>query len=65
MGVITFGWRRKSPGAAALHDARELRRRYGANAEQWCDIALMGKVDDAKRRMLEQIRLALKDTPPD
>lgn len=64
MGVITFGRRRKGPSAAAFHDAAALRRRYGANAEQWCEIGLAGQSDASRRRALEDIRLALKQTPP-
>jgi hypothetical protein len=63
MGMISFGRRRKTPGAAALHDALELRRRYGADAEQWCETGLLGAHDEAKRRALEEIRLALRKTP--
>ena len=63
MGMITFGKRRKGPCAAALHDARELRRRYGVNAEQWCEIGLLGPVDARQRKALEDIRAALKETP--
>jgi hypothetical protein len=61
--MISFGRRRKGPGAAALHDALQLRRRYGASAEQWCDLGLAGPLDDSRRRLLEDIREALKETP--
>jgi hypothetical protein len=56
-------WRKRPPGAAAMHDAIELRRRYGVNAEQWCEIGLLGAHDEKKRRALEAIREALKSTP--
>jgi hypothetical protein len=61
--MSSFGRRREGPGPAALHDAAQLRRRYGANAEQWCDIGLASAKDEHRRRTLEDIRLALKQVP--
>ncbi|OYX31920.1 MAG: hypothetical protein B7Y99_09300 [Caulobacterales bacterium 32-69-10] len=63
MSFISFGRRRKGPGPAALRDAAQLRRRYGAKAEQWCEIGLAGLTDETRRRTLEDIRQALKETP--
>jgi hypothetical protein len=48
---------------AAMHDAYELRTRYGANAEQWCEIGILGARDPEKRRQLESIRAALAEMP--
>lgn len=42
-------------------DARQLRASYGPEAEQWCEVGLVGVAGDAaKRRRLEQIRRALR-----
>ena len=48
---------------AALHDAYQLRLRYGNSAEQWCDLGLMAARDPTKRRELESIRHALAEVP--
>lgn len=63
MSFMSFGRRRKGPGPAALHDAAQLRRRYGANAEQWCEIGLAGVKDESRRKTLQDIREALRQTP--
>jgi hypothetical protein len=45
---------------AALHDAHELRLRYGDDAERWCELGLMAARDPVRRRELESIRQALE-----
>ncbi len=63
---MLWPFQRPKPGAlkqAALHDAYQLRLRYGNSAEQWCDLGLMAARDPAKRRELESIREALSEMP--
>lgn len=63
---MLWPFQRANAGAlrqAALHDAYQLRVRYGHSAEQWCDLGLMAARDPARRRELESIRQALAEVP--
>ena len=64
MAWLSFRRGRLSVDAQALHDAHELRARYGVNAEEWCEIGLLGAADPEKRRLLKRIRQALAEVPP-
>jgi hypothetical protein len=48
---------------AALHDAQELRARFGPQAEQWCEAGLKTTDNPRKRRELKSIRAALHRVP--
>jgi hypothetical protein len=63
MTWLSFPRRRPSAPLEALREAKDLRRRYGANAEQWCEIGLLAAGDPDKRKLLRNIREALNDLP--
>lgn len=48
---------------AALHDAQELRSRYGAEAERWCEVGLHTAADSRQRKLIKRIRAALNQLP--
>jgi hypothetical protein len=48
---------------AALHDAQELRSRYGPDAERLCEAGLESAGSAEKRRLLKTIRRALDRLP--
>ncbi len=49
--------------AAVLHDAVELRRRYGCEAELWCEAGMLSSTSRPTRRLLGQIHKALEQVP--
>lgn len=63
MGWLWLGRRKPLLDADALHDARELRCRYGAGAEEWCELGLLAAAEPSKRRALKRIRTALAQVP--
>ena len=63
MGILSRFVRDKSEAAAVLHDAIELRRRYGQEAELWCEAGMVSAPSGATRRLLKEIRKALADLP--
>lgn len=63
-----MAWLALNPGdraldRAALHDAQELRSRYGAQAEQWCETGLQSAISERQRKLLKRIRAALNRLP--
>ena len=59
MSLATWFNSKQEEMERVLHDARELRARYGDEAERWCDTSLSGPIDDEQRRLLKQLRRAL------
>ncbi len=63
MGFLSMFGRDKIETAAVLHDALELRRRYGDEAELWCEAGIYSAPSPATRRLLKQIHKALASLP--
>jgi len=63
MGILDLFGRDKAHAEAVRHDAAELRRRFGDEAELWCEAGILGAADGATRRLLKEIRKALDDVP--
>jgi hypothetical protein len=63
MGMLSMFVRDKAQAAAVIHDAVELRRRYGREAELWCEAGIHSAPSGATRRLLRQIHKALADLP--
>ncbi|HTK35700.1 MAG TPA: hypothetical protein VL358_10510 [Caulobacteraceae bacterium] len=63
MGMLSIFVRNKAQAVAVLHDALELRRRYGPEAELWCEAGIHSAPSGATRRLLKQIHKALADVP--
>jgi hypothetical protein len=65
MGFFTRLVRYREHERMIRHDAIELRRRYGAEAEQWCEAGMYSAASPATRRMLKDIHRALAHIPPE
>ena len=66
MGILSrFASHDRSYDAAVKHDAVELRRRYGGEAERWCEAGMASASSPGTRRMLREIHRALADVPPE
>jgi hypothetical protein len=63
MGILSRFVHTKAEAAAVLHDAAELRKRYGPEAELWCEAGIHGARSAATRRLLKRIHKALADVP--
>jgi hypothetical protein len=63
MSVLSIFVRDRVQAAAVLHDAAELRKRYGREAELWCEAGIHSAPSGATRRLLKQIHRALADLP--
>ena len=63
MGILSRFVHDKTESAAVRHDAIELRRRYGPEAELWCEAGMLAAPSGATRRLLKQIHKALADVP--
>jgi hypothetical protein len=65
MGLFSRLVRYREQEQAVMHDAIELRRRYGADAEQWCEAGMYSAASPATRSMLKAIHRALANIPPE
>lgn len=63
MSLATWFNSKQQEMEQVLHDARELRARYGDEAERWCETSLSGPIDHEQRRLLKQLRRALAHIP--
>jgi hypothetical protein len=65
MGLFSVFAKNKTYEAAVMHDALELRRRYGPEAEDWCEQGMYSAPSAATRRMLKRIHRVLAHLPID
>lgn len=63
MAWLGFNTEDRALRDAALHDAQELRSRYGTEAEELCEIGIMAASSPRQRRLLKSIRRALSQLP--
>jgi hypothetical protein len=63
MGILSRFIPDKVETAAVFHDALELRRRYGREAELWCEAGMLSSSSGATRRLLKHIHKALEQVP--
>jgi hypothetical protein len=58
--------RKLTPELTDEREAFNLRRRYGQDAEQWCELSLVGERRRGERQRLQRIRELLDTTivPP-